>query len=330
MTIQQAWKVMNERIEEKAKDDRMSNHEAFNAAKRWEFASLTAKIETKLTWRRAWERVLGCRTVACRSEGGPGQRERSGTPRNSQPFTKTTVPQWWVSPHRRWKSELPNVFETVSVLWFASSICGAAAWLASEQLHTDWWCDGVLTQCGTWWRWQQEAEISAEKIFRSDWADHSAHSREGADISRLTTRILQTPQFQIDECACHDDATQAQHRVGVTTGGRGWLDRTHECMVPEHATNTWARNRHTKLQTRIWDPRALHNKNMCSMAFLWRCCCLHVPMMPYFFTPWFRWCDGHQWNFDSRSCDWQCCCNCMMKWTAISSSESSSSESRDW
>ena len=34
------------------------------------------------------ERVLGCRTVACRSEGGPGQRERSGTPRNSQPFTK--------------------------------------------------------------------------------------------------------------------------------------------------------------------------------------------------------------------------------------------------
>ena len=29
-----------------------------------------------------------------------------------------------------------------------------------------------------------------------------------------------------------------RHTGAVTTGGRGWLDRTHEHMVPEHATNT--------------------------------------------------------------------------------------------
>ena len=40
---------MNKRIEEKAKDDRISNHATFIAAKRQEIASLTAKIETKLT-----------------------------------------------------------------------------------------------------------------------------------------------------------------------------------------------------------------------------------------------------------------------------------------
>ena len=101
-------------------------------------------------------------------------------------------------------------------------------------------------------------EISAEKMIQSDRADQSAHSRGSADISCLSAHIVQTPQFQIVGCACHDDATQAQHRVGalmshhphpsgsrhprhtgaVTTGGRGWLDRTHEHMVPEHATNT--------------------------------------------------------------------------------------------
>ena len=40
---------MNKRIEEKAKDDRMSNHATFIAAKRLDIASLTAQIETKLT-----------------------------------------------------------------------------------------------------------------------------------------------------------------------------------------------------------------------------------------------------------------------------------------
>ena len=43
-------KVMNKRIEEKAKDDRTSGRTAVTAAKRWEIASLTAEIETKLTW----------------------------------------------------------------------------------------------------------------------------------------------------------------------------------------------------------------------------------------------------------------------------------------
>ena len=82
----------------------------------------------------------------------------------------------------------------------------------------------------------------------------------------MAVSIFQTPQFQIVECACHDDATQAQHRVGAlspmpsclgiggahwwvgmdTHGtpvptqweGRAWLDGTHEHMAPEHATDT--------------------------------------------------------------------------------------------
>ena len=41
---------MNKRIEEKLKDDRMSNHVTFIAAKRQEIASLTAQIETEPTW----------------------------------------------------------------------------------------------------------------------------------------------------------------------------------------------------------------------------------------------------------------------------------------
>ena len=34
-------------------------------------------------------------------------------------------------------------------------------------------------------------------------------------MSWQSAHIFQTPQFQIAECACHDDATQAQHRVGA-------------------------------------------------------------------------------------------------------------------
>ena len=53
-----------------------------------------------------------------------------------------------------------------------------------------------------------------------------------------------TPQFQVVECAGHDDTSTAQswrsggsswYSGAVTTGVRGWLDRTHEHMVAEHA-----------------------------------------------------------------------------------------------
>ena len=54
-------------------------------------------------------------------------------------------------------------------------------------------------------------------MVRDDQADHSAYSRGGADISQPSAPKFTTPQFQIVECACHDDATQAQaqHRVGA-------------------------------------------------------------------------------------------------------------------
>ena len=89
--------------------DRMSNHATFIAAKRQEIASLTAQIETELTRQgdpaveaeKLEERVQGCRTVV--SKGGPGQRERSGS-RGTPSHSRDNVPQWRVSPHRRWKS----------------------------------------------------------------------------------------------------------------------------------------------------------------------------------------------------------------------------------
>ena len=65
--IQQAWKVMNKGIGEKAKDDRMSNHAMFIAVKRQG------------------------RTVVCRSQGGPGQRERSGS-RGTLSHSRNTIP----------------------------------------------------------------------------------------------------------------------------------------------------------------------------------------------------------------------------------------------
>ena len=96
----------------------MSNHATFIAAKRVEMASLTAQLETKLT-RQGEPRCSGGeheersqrrRTVVCRSEGGPGQREGSGS-RGTPSYSRNNVPQWRVSPHRRWKSS-------------ASSVCG--------------------------------------------------------------------------------------------------------------------------------------------------------------------------------------------------------------
>ena len=112
------------------KDDRMSNHATFIAAKRQEIASLTAQIETKLTRQgvaaveaESMKNEPKGAELSCADAGGLGQRERSGsqgTPSHSQ----NNVPPWRVSPHRRWTSSCRQWFETVSVLWFASSICG--------------------------------------------------------------------------------------------------------------------------------------------------------------------------------------------------------------
>ena len=66
----------------------------FIPAKRREIASLTAKIETKLTRQgdpavggEHEERVHGCRTVVCRSERRPWPAREIWKPRNSKPFT---------------------------------------------------------------------------------------------------------------------------------------------------------------------------------------------------------------------------------------------------
>ena len=94
----QVAKMTNyKRIEEKAKDDRMSNHATFIAAKRQEIASLTAQIETKLTRqgdpllpllrrraRRTSSRLQNCRVQKRRR---PWPARKIWKPKNSQPFT---------------------------------------------------------------------------------------------------------------------------------------------------------------------------------------------------------------------------------------------------
>ena len=122
-------------------------------------------------------------------------------------------------------------------------------------------------------------EINTEKMIRSDWADHSVHSRGEVDIAWQSAHILSTSQFQIVECACHDDAAQAQHRVdalspmpsclsigGRTGGSRHGHARNrspHSGKVVDDSTahtstwhrstqqTRWARNRYTKTQSRI-------------------------------------------------------------------------------
>ena len=89
--------------EEKAKDDHMSNHAGFIAAKRWDIASLTAQSETKLTWQgdpavaaveaeQHEDRVQGCRTVRVLKRRRPWPAREIGKPRNSQPFTWQRFP----------------------------------------------------------------------------------------------------------------------------------------------------------------------------------------------------------------------------------------------
>ena len=75
-----------------------------------------------------------------------------------------------------------------------------------------------------------------------------------ADISWQSAHIFQTPQFQIVECACRDDATQAQHRVGAILPGHrrahwwvpAWTPTVHQCPHSVKAvggstahTSTW-------------------------------------------------------------------------------------------
>ena len=149
MTNSTSLKGHEQRIEEKAKDDRMSNHGAFIAAKRWEIASLTAKIETKRTWQgdpavatvetESMKNEIKDAELSCAEAKEPWPAREIWKQTNSQPFTKqrSSMASQFASTV---EVELPNsrqCFETVSVLWFASSTCGAVTWSASEQLHTD-------------------------------------------------------------------------------------------------------------------------------------------------------------------------------------------------
>ena len=167
---------MNKRIEEKAKDDRMSNHATFIAAKRQEIASLRAKIETKLTWQgepavEAESMRNECKDAERSRAEAKEQRERSGS-RGTPSHSRNNVPHWRVSPHRQWTSSCRQCSETVSVLWFASSICGGQHSNSYIQIGDEMVCslnaeldgDDSKKLCSI----KSFDEISAEKMIRSD------------------------------------------------------------------------------------------------------------------------------------------------------------------
>ena len=168
---------MNKRTEEKAKNDRMSNmsnQATFIVAKGQESASLTAKIETKLTWQgepaveaESMKNEFKDAELPCAEpKGGPGQRERSGS-RGTPSQSRSNVPQWRVSPHRRWKSSCQTLdfgsrqaLVVVSIRTVTFRLANEMVCLLNAELDGD---DSKKPCCI-----RSFDEISAEKMIRSD------------------------------------------------------------------------------------------------------------------------------------------------------------------
>ena len=98
---------------------------------------------------------------------------RSGS-RGSPSHSRNNVLQWRFSPHRRWTSSCRQRFETVSVLWFASSICGGEHSNSYTQFDDQVVCllnaefDGDDSKKKSCVASKSFNEISAEKMIRSD------------------------------------------------------------------------------------------------------------------------------------------------------------------
>ena len=86
-----------------------------------------------------------------------------------------------------------------------------------------------------------------------------------AKFSWQSARKLPTPQFQIVDCACHDDATQAQHRVGALSpmssclgigGHTGGSRHGHPRYTSAHTVGrSWV----ARLHTSTWHcPKQIH------------------------------------------------------------------------
>ena len=106
----------------------MSNHATLIAAKRQEIASLTAKIETKLTWQgepaveaESMKNAFKDAELSCAEAKEALASARDLEPRNFQPFTKQRSSMASQSASTV-EVELPN-----SRLSFASSICGVVS-----------------------------------------------------------------------------------------------------------------------------------------------------------------------------------------------------------
>ena len=113
----------------------MSNHATLIAAKRQEIASLTAKIETKLTWQgepaveaESMKNEFKDAELSCAEAKEALASARDLEPRNFQ-HSRNNDPQWRVSPHRRWKSSCQTLD--------CRSRQAFVAWSAFEQLHTE-------------------------------------------------------------------------------------------------------------------------------------------------------------------------------------------------
>ena len=107
---------MNKRIEEKVKDDRMSNQATFIAAKRQEIAILTEQIETKLT-QQGDPAVAAVEAASMKNDLKDAERscaeakEALASARDLDPsHSRNNVLQWRVSPHRQWKSSCQTLY----------------------------------------------------------------------------------------------------------------------------------------------------------------------------------------------------------------------------
>ena len=106
--------------------------------------------------------------------------------------------------------------------------------------------------------------------------------------------------------------------------GRPWVARPHTRV---HGTG--ARNKHMspkqthEVTNTDLEIRAHCTTKICVRWHSYEDVVVYMFRWCHIFTPWIPMMWWTSMKFRFRSCDWQCCCNCMMKWTAISSSESS-------
>ena len=121
---------------------------------------------------------------------------------------------------------------------------------------------------------RNETFFSKKKANNEKTHTKNTQKEKSSDIAWQSAHMLPTPQFQIVECACHDDATQAQHRSWRFVPDAilpvhwrahwwvpAWTPTVHQCPHSGKAvvgftahTNTW----HWSTQQTRMSPKQIH------------------------------------------------------------------------